>query len=328
MRQILLSLCVLIALAGSAWAVPETVSLRITDVTTSSFSVVWMTDVPAEPTVEVYADTGMATRLDDTLVVTPMPDLSPQVADAARHKGIMKVRVSGVTPNSSYYVRTVSRDPADPLSVGYSPLQEVKTAAAVRPYQTATDGTLTAFANDLVAFTTYIRPADSDPLPGTGDLLLLELDGSVSPVSAFVGTGTISSEGVIDLNNLLGVDTVSLKVVGGERVLVRVYRGESLTTLATLGLRLPLPMLQHYRRLPVSSGMTTVLAPIQGFFADINLDGKIDVTDFIEFKKQYRTVPDDANYNPDYEFIVTPGGRIDAQDFARFAREFGRTDVP
>lgn len=328
MRHVLLSLCFFIVLADSVWAIPETVSLRITDVTTSSFSVVWMTDVAAEPAVEVYADSGMATSLNDMLMVTPMPDLSPQLADAARRKGIMKVRVSGLVPNSRCYVRTVSSDPADPSSIGYSPLQEVNTAVVVRPYLTAADGTHTAFANDLLAFVTYIRPADSDFLPGAGDLLLLELNSSASPVSAFVGTGAVSREGIIDLNNLFGADAASLKISGSERILVRVYRGESLTTLAALESRIPLPTLQHYRRLPVPSGVTTIQEPVQGFFADTNLDGKVDVTDFSEFKKHYRTVPDDVSYNPDYEFIVTPGGRIDAQDFARFAREFGRSDVP
>src|SRR6266508_3757732 len=46
-------------------AVPETVSTRVTDVTPSSFSVVWMTNVPAEPDVEVYADQTMSMRMTD-----------------------------------------------------------------------------------------------------------------------------------------------------------------------------------------------------------------------------------------------------------------------
>lgn len=315
MKRWLFVFLMVIASAGTALAVPETVSVRVTDVTTSSFSVVWMTDVAASPTVEVYADSAMTTRLADAVTVTPMPDAPQGVAAAARSRGIMKIRVTRLTPNTRYYVRTVTVDPADPASIGYSGLQEVTTASAVVPYRAGEDGTLKGFANDLLAMKVYVQPADRDAVPGEGDLVILESPASPHPLSAFVGAGITAPEGVLDLNNLFGSDMNSLDILGGEKAVLSVYRGGNLSTLL------------HFRRLPADIGTVAAGEPAKGFFADINLDGKVDDQDFAEFRKQYRTMPDDTAYNPDYDFVTDPAGKIDAQDFARFAREYGRIGV-
>ncbi len=315
MRILTFALLICLIWAGSALAVPETVSVRVTDVTTTSFALVWMTDVAATPDVEVYGDSSMSSRLNDTVTVTPMPDATQDAATAARAKGIMKVRVSGLASNTPYYVRTVTVDPADVTSIGYSALQEVTTASTVVSYRPATDGTLQGAANDLISMKVYIRPGDKDAVPGLGDLLLLETPASPYPVSAFIGMGAIAPEGVIDLNNLFGTDMTSLTVLGGEKAVFSIYRGGTLSTLS------------HYRKFPGNSGMVTVGDPVKGFFADINLDGKVDDQDFTEFRKCYRNGPDDPSYNPDYNFYDDPNGKIDAMDFVKFATEYGRTDV-
>ncbi|HKZ17392.1 MAG TPA: hypothetical protein VJ161_08005 [Geobacteraceae bacterium] len=316
MRHVTFALLLCLAWAGSALAVPETLSVRVTDVTTSSFAVVWMTDVAATPGVEVYGDSSMINRLSDTLAITPMPDAPQEVLVASRNKGILKVRVTGLTPSTNYYVRTITVDPADPTNIGYSGLQEVTTASTVVPYRQAEDGTLQGVANDLIPLRVYIRPNDNDSVPGLGDLLLLETPASPYPVTAFVGVGAIAPEGIIDLNNFFGTDMTSLNILGGEKAVLNIYRGGTLSTLF------------HYRKFPVSSGIVAVGEPVMGFFADINVDGKVDDQDFAEFRKQYRTGPDDAVYNPDYNFVEDSAGRIDAQDFTRFAGEYGNASVP
>ena len=128
-----------------ALAVPDTVSVRITDVTTSSFSVVWMTDVAADPSVEVYADSAMTTQITDKLMTIPMPAGTQEIIQAAKNKGIMKVRISGLSPATKYYVRTVTKDPSNLQSIGYSAVYEVLTASKVMPYQ-YTDGKPEGFA--------------------------------------------------------------------------------------------------------------------------------------------------------------------------------------
>ncbi len=305
---------ILLALVSNALAVPETVSVRIADVTTSSFSVVWMTDVPADPEVEVYSDSAMTTGITDKCVITSMPSGSQKVSGAAKARGIMKVRVSGLRPSTKYYVRAVTKDPSNPQSIGYSAIYEVQTASKVLPYKYA-DNKAVGFSNDMSSFKVYIRPSDNDPEPGLGDLIVLEGEGALYPLSAFAGEWINSPEGVLDLNNLFGTDNVSLDILGGEKIILRIYRGGGISTLT------------HYRKTPQDSNMVQAYEPVKGFFADINLDGKIDDGDFGEFKKQYRTLPDDVAYNPDFDFMEDAEGKVDAREFSKFSREYGRTDV-
>ena len=86
-------------------------------------------------------------------------------------------------------------------------------------------------------------------------------------------------------------------------------------------------MLTHYRRTPHNSGVCSVVGLQKGFFADINLDRTVDDQDFLLFKAQYRTMPDDPGYNPDFNFIEDPEGKVDVRDFSRFSQEYGRQNV-
>lgn len=315
-RWIIVFLFVLTLFVGSnALAAPETVSVKVTDVTTSSFSLVWMTDVPANPTVEVYSDISMTNSLADSIKITSMPGMSGETADTARQKGIMKVMVTGLKPETQYYVRAVTPDPNNQASIGYSPIQEVVTAAGIVPYTTSDDGALKVFSNDLMTFPVYIIPGSTEDKPGLGDLIVLETPNSPYPVTAFIGEGIKTPEGILDMNNLFGADKTSLLIYGGEKAVLKIYRGGALSTLT------------HYRWVPQSSSSASVAGAEQGFFADVNLDGNIDLDDFNEFKKHYRTVSGDADFNPDFDFIADDREKVDAKDFSRFAREYGRTGV-
>jgi len=321
MRRTALTFIGVLLLSSTALAVPETVSVRITDVTPSSFAVVWLTDVAAEPTVQVFSDSAASREITDTVRIAAMPDASAAVATAARAKGIMKVRVSGLAAGTTYYVRTVTVDPGNTSSVGYSAHQAVPLASVVAPYRTDQTGSLRPCANDLASFPVYIRPADTSELPGLGDLLLLETEGSPFPVSAFVGQGIAAPEGLLDLNNLFDLDGLGLHLANDAKATLRIYRGGTLTSLL------------HYRTIPAGSDLVNVTEPVRGFFADLNLDGKVDAADFALFKEQYRQGANSGIFNPDYNFISVREGVvvgedvIDARDFARFATQFGRADV-
>lgn len=313
-RSVMISLALLGLLSGHAYAVPETAGVRITDVTPTSFSIVWLTDVPADPAVEVYADNAMTSQITDRLIVTPMPSGSLRISAAAKSKGLMKVRVSGLNPSTTYYVRTVTKDPANAQSLSYSILLEAVTASKVMPYLSL-NGSLQSFSNDLLTFKVYIRPKDTDPEPALGDLIVLEQEGSFAPLSAFVGDSSNSAEGILDLNNLFGPDAISSDLLGNEKIVLMIYRAGGLSTLT------------HYRKAPQDMNMVNVVEPVKGFFADINLDGKVDDLDFDEFRKQYKTVPDDTTYNPDFNFVEDTEGKVDAREFSKFSREYGRTNV-
>jgi len=296
------------------FAVPETTGVTITDVTPHSFSIVWMTDVPADPAVEVFSDMSMSDDITGNLTVIPMPAQSQEIVDAARSKGIMKVRISGLAADATYYTRTVTRDPSDGQSIAYSPLLEVRTASKVVPYQYV-DQTAQGFSNDLLSFRIHIRPSNSEDKPGQGDILLLQEQGSGYPISAFVGDGIDIPEGVLDLNNLFGNDGQSQNTLGGEILQITIYRGGGFSNL------------YHFRKIAQDNELVEVHEAEKGFFADVNLDGNVDETDFQEFRDHYKTMPDDDVYNPDFNYVEDPEARIDAKDFSKFSREYGRTNV-
>ncbi|MBI5885117.1 MAG: hypothetical protein HZB85_00835 [Deltaproteobacteria bacterium] len=297
-----------------AYAVPEVSAVRLTDVTTSSFSVIWMTDVEATPSVDVYTDAAMTNRITDNVRITPMPGADHETVSAAKKKGVMKVMVSGLKPSASYFARAVTADPANASNVGYSAVYEVITASAVIPYKYA-NGSLTGFFNDIVSFRIYLQPQDADIKPGLGDIVVFESPASRYPISAFARSGSNAPEGIIDLNNIFGNDGLSAEAIGGEKAVLRAYRGTLLSTLL------------HYRKVAVKDTALKASEPVTGFFADINLDGSVNDDDFILFKGQYRTMPADGSYNPDYNFVDDAGGKVDAREFSRFANEYGRTGI-
>ncbi len=314
-KRLMVVVAIIFFWTGKAFAVPEAMSVRAVDVTPSSFSIVWMTDVSAEPSVEVYMDSSMKIPADTEIDIQPMAGLSAEVASSARSKGIMKVRASGLKASTTYYVRAIITNPADTLSVGYSKLVEVKTAASVTPYRREADGTLKGFSNNPISFKVYIRPSNTSPLPGLGDLMVLEAEGASYPVSAFVGDGVVAPEGVININNVFGADMESMEILGGEGLFLRIYRGGMLSTLL------------HYRIFPDAGIVAGGSEPIKGFFADINIDANVDDSDFVLFKSQYRYVADDPSYNPDYNFVEDEDDRVDVKDFSRFSREYGRVGI-
>ena len=299
----------------SALAAPEVIGARVTDVTPVSFSVVWMTDmIGASPEIEVAVDSAMSGLINDSIEFIPMAGVSPAVADSARAKGIMKVVAVGLEQGRSYYVRAVTRNPQNESDAAYSDVLEVTTAAKVVPY-TYTGAVVQGFSNDLKMFPVHIRPSESGDNPGRGDLIILEADGASYPVTAFAGEGVTGPKGLIDLNNMFGTDGLNMDLAGGERLTLRVYEGDLFYTLT------------HFRKVKADSGLVYVVEPEKGFFADIDIDGKVDDTDFEYFREQYKTVPEDDNYNPDYNFVADGEEKVDVREFSKFALEYGRMDV-
>jgi hypothetical protein len=300
---------ILFSISG-AFAVPAALNIRITDVTPVSFSVVWTTDVPADPYVEVYSDALMTSRITDGLIITPMPAASSAVAQAAKNMGIMKVRVSGLAASAKYYFRAVTKDSQNPASTGYSPVYEVAMASKIIPYRNEQ-----VFSNDLAFFNVYVRPSDSGDKSGAGYLVIVETDGAAYPVTAFAGDGTGAPGCIIDLNNLFNADGENLDLAGNEKMIITVYRKWTLSPLT------------HYRKVAPDGNLVRVAESVKGFFADINLDGKIDETDLNEMKKQYRMMPDDSAYNPDFNFVTDSGEKVDVREFSKFSIEYGRINV-
>lgn len=307
-------LFIVLALPGRCMALPDVYAARVVDVTASSFCVVWLTDTPSEPGLEIYSDADMTDDISSMFEVVPFPGAASSVAVEARSKGVMMAMAKGLDPGTPYYVRAVTVDSSDPASRSYSPLLSVTTNTEAASYIHA-DGQTAMIANDLVSFPVYVVPGQ-DGAQGLGGVILLEVPGSTYPLSSFVGSGVIAPEGVIDLNNLFGLDGTNMALEGVERAHLTIYRGGAYTNI------------EHYRWLDENSGSSEVKDTVRGFFADFNLDGKVDVEDFLKFKGQYLSGRTSGEYNPDYDFVDDPEGVVDVREFSGFAEQYGRDDVP
>ena len=307
-------LLMLLCLSAPAYAAPELAGERVTDVTTSSFSVVWMTNVADDSGIEVASNSSMTNLVNDSVEIWPMHGISGPISDAARSNGILKATVTGLDSGTTYYVRVVARNPSNHAEIAYSPVLAATTEVKVTPFK-YDGGVARGISNDLKEFPVYLRPSEVTALSGLGNLVILEADGASYPVTVFTGEGAQSPGGLVDLNNLFGTDGTSLDLVGGEKLLIRVYKGDLLHTLT------------HFRKVQTNSGLIYVSEPERGFFADINVDGNVDNSDFEYFRAQYRALPEDENYNPDYNFVNDEEGKVDIREFSKFALEYGRTGV-
>jgi hypothetical protein len=316
MRLVLVVIALITAMtmATTAFAASELSGVRVTDVTTSSFSMVWVADTVGEPEIYVYADAAMKNLLNASLEVSILPEVSPEVRLAALGKGIIKVRVHMLNPSTTYYARAVMKDPTNPFNSGQSPLLDVHTAEQVLPYKSGDNG-LQGTGNDLSRFEVYVHPMEINGDIGAGDLLVLQSDESLYPISAYVGDDIAAPGAVLDMNNLFDSNGRSLDLTGGERFVINVYRRGTLDRLV------------HYRRAADEGSMVNVSSPLNGFFADINLDGNVDIFDFDMFKPQYKTGMEDVSYNPDFDFFDDSEGIVDVREFSLFSEEFGRTGI-
>lgn len=309
----LAALSVIFFLPAISLAAPDTLAVAITDATPNSLCLVWMSDMPANPAVQVFTDSAMTIDITSQVRIVSMP-CAANIAAAALQKNIFKVRIEGLQPQTDYYVRAMSIDKTDSTSFSVSTLQKVTTAKEAASYTHDSNGNPVVISNDLSTFPVYIQPNSTDAQPGLGDIVILQVPDAGYPISAFVGDGITAPEGVLDLNNLFGPDGVALLLANREKAIITVYRGGTLSSLV------------HYRWIPAPSGLTEAQEPVKGFFADINLDGSVDMTDFQEFKQYYGTKNTDDTYNPDFDFLNA--GVVDARDFSKFSGQYGRTNVP
>lgn len=224
LRSFLLSLLMI----KSSWALtPQVQDITVTDVTPISFSVVWASDQPAICDLVVFSDENGTDDISSAVVITDHPTANgdPAVATAARNRGVMKVRVTSLTPSTTYYFRTLTTAIAgaeETSSPSAGPYPPVTTAAAIAK--------TTEIGLDEVPFTNDLIYQDIYQIDGTtpaeGALLLASVEGGRYPLSGFVGDLMASPQAAIDLNNLYSTSSgVNLVVRGGQKLILTTFYG-------------------------------------------------------------------------------------------------------
>ena len=213
---------------GSAFALPPVVQdITVTDVTPVSFSVVWSSDQASSCNISVFTDENGTNDITAGLVITPHPtrNNSTAVIAAAQNRGVMKIRVTGLSPSTTYYfqTQTISIPGAETTSSpSVAPFASVTTSAAAGKI-TGSGLEQIPFTNDLIYSDIYEGDGTT---PADGALLLAEVDGARYPVSSFVGDEFAGPRAAVDLNNLYSsLDNKSFSLQGGRKIVLTALYG-------------------------------------------------------------------------------------------------------
>lgn len=307
----LLSFLLVIIFAGRGFAgVPTVADLTVTDVTTRSFSVVWSASEPSTSDLKVYDDAeGLLPTVGAVATSQPVNNGSAAIQSAAENNGVMKVRVTGLKPNTTYYFQavTTSKSTSDVVSLPETaPLPGVTTETRTIRTQIAGVDEI-PFTNDLIALECYLPDGVT---PAEGTLLVAGVEGCDYPVSNFVGDGVTSPLAYVDLNNLFNTaGNVNEPLVGGEKLLLTQFMGIGGIQTATY-------------TVPINNQLAEMKFPGSvPCYGDLDGDNDVDGLDLAIFAEAYDSVSGEANYNPDADFDAS--GAVDAEDLILFIEKFG-----
>ena len=272
-------ICLMLAAAVGITAKAElTVTEEIvTDVTPTSFSVLWIADEAATSGVNVFYDVLGAEPVVNVVVdlqYTESNDLA--LAMQAEDHAVLRVRVSGLRANTAYFYQTTTtfkQGGTVTLFPAVGPLPSVLTLDK-------------SFSQSNESLGAQILQSDGFS-SATGSVLLIEVPGSVSPISHMVGDGFSVDTAAINLANFYDTDTASnLMLHGSEAVTLSVVGG-------LLG------QTEQSNIIPTNDGQgeLTVLSTL---VLDDRLDSDSDgMPDAFEIKMGLNPALIDANEDPD-----------------------------
>src|SRR4030067_1657381 len=121
--NIIIILVALLCPAAVSWSAIIIQDVSPSDVTPSGFAIIWQTSESAVPGISVFSDPDGTTEITNQLEITPLPLYSgnPEIAGEyetqtelenlrlmAKSNGLMKIRVAGWLPQTTYYYRISS----------------------------------------------------------------------------------------------------------------------------------------------------------------------------------------------------------------------------
>jgi hypothetical protein len=188
-----------------------------TDVTPTSFCVVWYSGEDCDPSLNIFQDeNGTQALTGVVLTVQPTVDPNSDAGAKAASEGILKVRAEGLTPDTTYFFQAVTVIKSTDQTVVFplsAPFPSVTTQVEVSRHEG-----YTPFSNDLCAVEVYVWETFTNDDCG---LAVALFEGSAHPISAFVGDSIYEAMALLDLHNLFDRETgKSLSLNGGETVTI------------------------------------------------------------------------------------------------------------
>jgi len=257
----------------------------ITDVSDRAFSLIWTTDQPGQPLIEIFSDavgtlpvTGFT--LSSYGPSTGNPSLNgaarqaskDAITQAAKLLGIVKTTVTGLTPDTDYFVKFgIDADLTPDITlcpdagVGFCLAQPglLAITTAIQPVRESSITEL--FLNDPLLVLNITAQQ--------GELIIAGVETSRYPISVFVGDGVPAPYALIDLNNVYSaVSNQSLQLSGlnqqaqgntGEGLIIRHYKGVNGSD-------------ANVHVIDINQGTGALMSPLAQSYGDCNSDGRID----------------------------------------------------
>lgn len=181
--------------------VPSVANLIVTDVTTVSFSVIWAASEHCTADLEVFTDIDGTTPAAGSVIVPhPVNSGDESIRTAAEENGVMKVMVTGLEADSTYYFRTLTTSISTPdttISPDTGLIAVTTELRTTRTYELGQD--TIPFSNDIIIEPCYLEDGET---PAEGTLLVATVAGGHYPITAFIGDGVDLPYALIDLNNI------------------------------------------------------------------------------------------------------------------------------
>ena len=179
-------------------------SVRVTDVTTVQFAVVWGTSEAATGTVKVFADADGNIPVSQALI-----NLESSAHPPAEDMGVIKVRVSNLQANTSYFFQIESTTKAGGIVSRYPEVQ---------PFMRVITEKITSVVhNDILAQQVSIGAGKSTQ----GTLVIATVEQASYPVTGWAGNGVPEGWVAIDMNNFYDkVTHTNLELVGDGEELI------------------------------------------------------------------------------------------------------------
>jgi len=190
--------------------------VEVSDVSPTSFTVNWSVDIPSTPGIEVYTD---VMGLDPATGVVVQPSFnslnSAALSALSEDAGVMRVRVTGLSPNTAYFYRLVTTEKTNSLV-------DVFPASGALPSLVTAKHSIPASNEGL-----SIEIFEQGPGPAVnGAVVVLGVEGSPYPISYVAGDGYINGFAGLNLTNLFqDASGKHRQLLGGESLSVRVLGG-------------------------------------------------------------------------------------------------------
>lgn len=308
----------LMELCPSAFAAPNVSDVTATDVTPVSFSVIWASDEASTSGLNVFKDqAGTVPATAITIESQPVESGDATIGEAAEDNGVMKVRVTGLAPDITYYFQTVTTSKSTSNITYYpeaAPMLDVTTESRV--VRTTISGEDEVhFTNDLIGLECYLP---GGTIPAEGTLLVAQVNGGDYPVSGFVGDGVVVPQAYVDLNNLFSSLNYETRAL---------YGGEALTLTRFMGMH---GIEADAYFVPINSQLAEMKSPLTVSLCegDFDTDADVDGSDLAVFAADFGRTDCNDDGVPDCEGDFDKDGDVDGSDLAVFAADFGRTDCP